>query len=121
MASHIKIGVFIPNEAQTLDVATVDILGTMSREYLGVLPFLPANVSAMRIRAAIQGLKRLFAEWAALIIRWCCGNLSNGLYGAMQDAREDEPDRLDGAAAVLMTVMLVLSIATLAVVAVLSL
>lgn len=47
MASPIKIGVFIPNEAQTLDVATVDVLGTMSREYLGPLTFLPANVSAM--------------------------------------------------------------------------
>lgn len=46
-SSHIKIGVFIPNEVQTLDVATVDILGVMSKEYLGALDFLPAQVLAM--------------------------------------------------------------------------
>lgn len=46
-ATHIKIGVFIPNEAQLLDVATVDILGSMSKEYLGPLDFLPSHVAAI--------------------------------------------------------------------------
>lgn len=47
MSSHIKIGVFIPNGAQFLDVACVDSLGVMSKEYLGITPFLPAHVAAI--------------------------------------------------------------------------
>ena len=42
----VRIGVFIPSEAQLLDVATVDVLGTISKEYLSVLPHLPAHVKA---------------------------------------------------------------------------
>ncbi|KAK7226602.1 hypothetical protein V2G26_014605 [Clonostachys chloroleuca] len=38
MSKPIKIGVFIPNGSQTLDLATVDILGVMSKEYISVLP-----------------------------------------------------------------------------------
>lgn len=33
MPATIRIGVFIPNGAQTLDVACIDVLGTMSRDY----------------------------------------------------------------------------------------
>jgi putative intracellular protease/amidase len=41
---NITIGVFIPHDAQFLDVATVDVLGTISREYLSVMPDLPEQV-----------------------------------------------------------------------------
>lgn len=44
MSKHIKIGVFIPNDAQFLDVACVDSLGVMSKEYLGLLPDFPEHV-----------------------------------------------------------------------------
>lgn len=54
MASHIKIGVFIPNETQVLDVATVDILGVMSKEYLGLLAHLPPNVAAIAPNVTIR-------------------------------------------------------------------
>ncbi|EFZ00218.1 DUF4066 domain protein [Metarhizium robertsii] len=47
MPSHIKIGVFIPNGAQFLDVACVDSFGVMSKKYLGVLPFIPSHVSSL--------------------------------------------------------------------------
>ncbi|OAA49384.1 ThiJ/PfpI family protein [Metarhizium rileyi] len=47
MSSHIKIGVFIPNGAQLLDVACVDTLGVMSKTYLGALPFLPSHVASL--------------------------------------------------------------------------
>jgi putative intracellular protease/amidase len=47
MTGQIKIGVFIPNEAQTLDVATVDILGSMSKEYLGLMTYLPSHIPAL--------------------------------------------------------------------------
>lgn len=47
MSSHIKIGVFIPNGAQFLDVACVDSFGVMSKKYLGVLPFIPSHVSSL--------------------------------------------------------------------------
>ena len=46
MASPIKIGVFVPNGAQLLDIATVDVLATMSREYLSQIPTLPASITA---------------------------------------------------------------------------
>lgn len=45
-ATHIRIGVFIPTGAQFLDVATVDVLGTMSKEYLSQLEMLPSHVAA---------------------------------------------------------------------------
>jgi transcriptional regulator GlxA family with amidase domain len=45
--SHIKIGVFIPNGAQFLDVACVDTLGVMSKTYMGAIPFLPAHVVSL--------------------------------------------------------------------------
>ncbi|KAH7171157.1 class I glutamine amidotransferase-like protein [Dactylonectria macrodidyma] len=44
---HIHIGVFIPSGAQTLDVATVDVLAVMSKEYLSVLPMLPAHMAGL--------------------------------------------------------------------------
>ncbi|KAF4342117.1 glycosyl transferase gt-a type structural fold [Fusarium beomiforme] len=45
MASNqLRIGVFMPSSVQLLDLATVDVLATMSKEYLGLLP-LPAHVS----------------------------------------------------------------------------
>lgn len=47
MSPHIKIGVFIPNGAQFLDVACVDSLGVMSKTYLGAIPFLPSHVTSL--------------------------------------------------------------------------
>lgn len=47
MAGQIKIGVFIPNDAQTLDVATVDILGVMSKEYIAPMDFIPSHLGAL--------------------------------------------------------------------------
>ncbi|KAF4996464.1 hypothetical protein FDECE_12437 [Fusarium decemcellulare] len=48
MASkQLRIGVFIPSGAQFLDVATVDVLASMSKEYLGYLPMLPAHIGDM--------------------------------------------------------------------------
>ncbi|KHN95329.1 ThiJ/PfpI family protein [Metarhizium album ARSEF 1941] len=46
-SSHVKIGVFIPNGAQFLDVACVDSLGTMDKAYLDAIPFVPAAVSSL--------------------------------------------------------------------------
>lgn len=43
----IRIGVFIPNGAQVLDMACVDVLGCMSKEYLGVNPDLPPSLAAL--------------------------------------------------------------------------
>lgn len=40
----VKIGVFIPSECQLLDMACVDVLFMMSREYLGGLPMIPKNI-----------------------------------------------------------------------------
>lgn len=53
MSSHIKIGVFIPNGAQFLDVACVDSFGVMSKAYLGAIPFLPAHVTSLAPDVAI--------------------------------------------------------------------
>ncbi|KAM5356036.1 hypothetical protein ACJ41O_002682 [Fusarium nematophilum] len=48
MASkQLHIGVFIPSGAQFLDVATVDVLASMSKEYLGQLPMLPAHIGTL--------------------------------------------------------------------------
>ncbi|KAJ6786277.1 hypothetical protein PWT90_00817 [Aphanocladium album] len=48
MSHHIKIGVFVPCGAQLLDLACVDVLGVMSKEYFSALrravPLLPAHV-----------------------------------------------------------------------------
>lgn len=44
--SHVRIGVFIPTGAQFLDTATVDVLAVMSKEYLKMLPDIPAHVGA---------------------------------------------------------------------------
>ena len=41
MTAKINIGVFVPNGAQLLDLATVDVLGVMSKEYLSTIPVLP--------------------------------------------------------------------------------
>jgi putative intracellular protease/amidase len=55
MASKkIHIGVFIPHGAQTLDVACVDVLGVMSRDYLSHLPFLPASLVSTAPDVAIS-------------------------------------------------------------------
>ncbi|KAK7439077.1 hypothetical protein CaCOL14_002420 [Colletotrichum acutatum] len=40
----VKIGVFIPSECQLLDMACVDVLFMMSREYLGSLPMIPRHI-----------------------------------------------------------------------------
>lgn len=48
MSRHIRIGVFIPNNAQMLDVATVDVLGVMSKEYFSELAeVMPAHVATI--------------------------------------------------------------------------
>ena len=44
---QLRIGVFIPTGAQFLDVATVDVLASMSKEYLGGLPHLPAHIAEL--------------------------------------------------------------------------
>lgn len=49
----IRIGVFIPNGAQTLDVACVDILGSMSQEYLSLLKDIPPDVAALAAQTTI--------------------------------------------------------------------
>jgi transcriptional regulator GlxA family with amidase domain len=43
-SKQLRIGVFMPSSVQLLDLATVDVLASMSREYLGILP-LPAHIS----------------------------------------------------------------------------
>ncbi|WDK13692.1 ThiJ/PfpI family protein [Colletotrichum graminicola] len=43
----VKVGVFIPSECQLLDMACVDVLATMSREYLSLLPMLPKHIPAL--------------------------------------------------------------------------
>ncbi|KAF4419314.1 hypothetical protein F53441_14437 [Fusarium austroafricanum] len=43
---QLRIGVFMPSSVQLLDLATVDVLASMSKEYLDLLP-LPAHVSEM--------------------------------------------------------------------------
>ena len=54
MSDHIRIGVFIPNGAQFLDVATVDVLGVMSKEYLSVVSdMMPGHVAAIAPRVTI--------------------------------------------------------------------
>lgn len=53
-STHVRIGVFIPSGAQALDVATVDVLGVMSKQYLGVLPMLPAHISALAPSVSIS-------------------------------------------------------------------
>lgn len=47
MSKNVKIGVFIPNEAQLLDTACVDVLGSMSKKYLSMLPVLPPHVASL--------------------------------------------------------------------------
>lgn len=41
----VRVGVFVPNTVQLLDLACVDILGTLSYEYLSVLRLVPAAIS----------------------------------------------------------------------------
>ncbi|KAF4437375.1 glycosyl transferase gt-a type structural fold [Fusarium acutatum] len=43
-SKQLRIGVFVPSSVQLLDLATVDVLASMSKEYLGLLP-LPAHIS----------------------------------------------------------------------------
>ena len=45
-SKQLRIGVFMPSSVQLLDLATVDVLASMSKEYLGLLP-LPAHISKM--------------------------------------------------------------------------
>ncbi|KAI0400589.1 ThiJ/PfpI family protein [Xylaria palmicola] len=42
--SPVKVGVFIPGDTQLLDLACVDVLHMMSREYLSVIPMLPRHI-----------------------------------------------------------------------------
>lgn len=44
--ANLTIGVFIPHDAQFLDVATIDVLGTISKEYMGLLPGLPKEIAS---------------------------------------------------------------------------
>ncbi|KPM45534.1 hypothetical protein AK830_g1023 [Neonectria ditissima] len=53
-STHVRIGVFIPSGAQTLDTATVDVLGVMSKEYLGMVPIIPAHLSALAPSVSIS-------------------------------------------------------------------
>ncbi|KAF7545387.1 hypothetical protein G7Z17_g9208 [Cylindrodendrum hubeiense] len=46
-SKQVRIGVFIPSGAQALDVATVDVLAVMSKEYLGIMPMLPAHMKEL--------------------------------------------------------------------------
>lgn len=39
MSKQLRIGVFVSDKGQMLDVATVDVLGSMSKEYLCMIPF----------------------------------------------------------------------------------
>ncbi|KAK2047120.1 ThiJ/PfpI family protein [Colletotrichum somersetense] len=43
----VKVGVLIPSECQLLDMACVDVLAIMSKEYLGLLPMLPKHIPAL--------------------------------------------------------------------------
>lgn len=43
-SKQLHIGVFMPSSVQLLDLATVDVLASMSKEYLRLLP-LPAHIS----------------------------------------------------------------------------
>lgn len=43
----VRVGVYIPRGAQLLDLACVDVLHMMSREYLGGLTLLPSHVAAV--------------------------------------------------------------------------
>lgn len=43
-SSPVKIGVFVPGECQLLDMACVDVLHMMSKEYLSVIPMLPKHI-----------------------------------------------------------------------------
>ncbi|KAK1600001.1 ThiJ/PfpI family protein [Colletotrichum navitas] len=43
----VKVGVFIPTECQLLDMACVDVLASMSQEYLSLLPMLPKHIPAL--------------------------------------------------------------------------
>lgn len=45
-SKQLRIGVFMPSTVQLLDLATVDVLATMSSEYLGILP-LPSHIGSM--------------------------------------------------------------------------
>jgi len=40
----VKIGVFVPGDAQLLDLACIDVFHMMSREYLSLIPILPAHI-----------------------------------------------------------------------------
>lgn len=54
MSSPIRIGVFIPNGAQTLDVACIDVLGTMSHAYFsGMSNMLPQHVISIAPEVSI--------------------------------------------------------------------
>lgn len=54
MSSPIRIGVFIPNDAQTLDVATIDVLGTMSHAYFsGMSNMLPQHLISIAPEVSI--------------------------------------------------------------------
>ncbi|KAI1366596.1 ThiJ/PfpI family protein [Xylaria arbuscula] len=43
----VKIGVFVPGDCQLLDMACIDVLHMMSKEYLSVIPMLPKHIPAI--------------------------------------------------------------------------
>jgi putative intracellular protease/amidase len=54
MSSSIRIGVFIPNGAQTLDVACIDVVGSMSHAYFsGMSNMLPRHLIAIAPEVSI--------------------------------------------------------------------
>lgn len=54
MPGDIRIGVFVPNGAQLLDTATVDVLGVMSREYLELAgELVPSHIYAIAPNVSI--------------------------------------------------------------------
>ncbi|KAF4975413.1 hypothetical protein FZEAL_7792 [Fusarium zealandicum] len=65
MASkQLRIGVFFPEGAQFLDAATVDVLASMSKEYLSPMAMLPKHIGAMAPSTKITYITspRLFPE-----------------------------------------------------------
>jgi transcriptional regulator GlxA family with amidase domain len=49
----VKIGVFVPNEVQLLDLACIDVFSMMSKEYLSLLDLIPSHVAALAPSVAI--------------------------------------------------------------------
>ena len=55
----VRIGVFMPSEVQLLDLACIDVFGTMGYDYMSIIPFLPKHVAelAPKVEIAYIGSK----------------------------------------------------------------